>query len=213
MHRVDSAVLLVVAAPSGAGKTSLVNALLARHSDLHVSVSHTTRAQRDGEVDGVDYFFVDPAQFQDMVAADAFLEHACVFGNQYGTAAAAVANQLERRHDVVLEIDWQGARQIRAAFPDAVTVFILPPSRSALLERLRGRGQDDEQTIERRTTQAVDDMGHYDEFDHVVVNDDFETAVDALDAVLQGHRAGRPIPSQDHSDLLARLLSCAGTIE
>jgi guanylate kinase len=206
-------VLLVVAAPSGAGKTSLVNALLARHDDLHVSVSHTTRPQRDGEVEGVDYHFVTPDDFQQMIKDGAFLEHASVFGNNYGTAADAVAEQLAGHRDVVLEIDWQGARQIRATFPRAVTVFILPPSRSALLERLRGRGQDDEQTIERRTAQAVDDMRHYGEFDHVVVNDDFETAVAALDAILVGHRRGIPVPPEDYSGLIARLLSCAGPIE
>lgn len=206
-------VLLVIAAPSGAGKTTLVNALVARHPELHVSVSHTTRPQRDGEVEGTDYFFVDPDRFRAMVAADAFLEHAHVFGYQYGTSRAAVARQLATNHDVVLEIDWQGARQIRDAFPDAVSVFILPPSKRALLERLRSRGQDDDDVIQRRTVQAVDDMRHHAEFDYVIVNDDFETAVAEFEAILTAHRRGRHGPRRRYDALLAELLSCEGAIE
>lgn len=206
-------VLLVIAAPSGAGKTTLVNALISRHPEVHVSVSHTTRPRRDGEVDGVDYFFIDSDQFQDMVRADAFLEHATVFGHQYGTSRATVMRLLTTNHDVVLEIDWQGAHQIRNAFPDAVSVFILPPSKRALLERLTARGQDDDTVIRQRTMQAVDDMRHYAEFDYVIVNDEFETAVKELEEILRAHRRGATASRQRHDALLRELLSCDGAIE
>ncbi len=206
-------VLLVIAAPSGAGKTSLVNALVARQATVHVSVSHTTRPQRDGEVDGGNYHFVNPEQFVDMVAAGTFLEHASVFGHDYGTSREAVTTELQAGRDVVLEIDWQGAGQIRLEFPDAVSVFILPPSRATLLERLRGRGSDEQAVIDRRTAEAVDDMSHFAEFDYVLVNDTFETATAELEDILIAHRQGLEAPRADHASLIARLLSCGGAIE
>jgi guanylate kinase len=206
-------ILLVIAAPSGAGKTSLVNALVARQPNAHVSVSHTTRPQRDREVDGTDYYFVNCEQFAGMVAADSFLEYATVFGHSYGTSRNDVVRELERSHDVVLEIDWQGARQIRVEFPDALSVFILPPSRAALLDRLRGRGLDDDDAIARRTAEAADDMSHFDEFDYVLVNDEFGAALAELEAILIAHRQGLEAPHPDHGLLIAELLSSDGSIE
>jgi guanylate kinase len=209
----SAGVLLVIAAPSGAGKTSLVNALVARQANVHVSVSHTTRPQRDIEVDGRDYHYVNPEQFAEMVAASAFLEHASVFGHHYGTSREAVTTELQAGRDVILEIDWQGARQIRLEFPDALSVFILPPSRATLLERLRSRGLDEQAVIDRRTAEAVDDMSHFAEFDYVLVNDTFETAAAELEEILIAHRQGLEVPRADHASLIARLLSCDGAIE
>ena len=206
-------VLLLIAAPSGAGKTTLVNALVARQPGVHVSVSHTTRPRRNGEVDGRNYHFVSPEQFIEMVAADSFLEHASVFGHNYGTSRENVLRELEAGHDVVLEIDWQGARQIRKEFPDAPSVFILPPSRATLLERLRDRGLDDEAVIQRRTLAAIDDMSHFTEFDYLLVNDDFDTAAAELEAILIAHRQGLEAPHPDHDSLIAALLSYDGAIE
>lgn len=180
--------LFVVSAPSGAGKTSLVKELLAADAGLAVSVSHTTRAMRPGEQDGVDYHFVDIPTFQGMVADGAFLEHARVFDNFYGTAQASVEATLARELDVVLEIDWQGARQVRQRIPEAVSIFILPPSRSALQERLRGRGQDSDEVIARRMRDARSETEHYNEYDYLVVNDDFSTALAQLQAVVTAER-------------------------
>lgn len=187
--------LFVVSAPSGAGKTSLVKALLATRPNLAVSVSHTTRKPRPHEVEGRDYHFVSPAAFQELVQQHAFLEHARVFDNFYGTGAEQVRGKLAAGQDVLLEIDWQGARQVRRAMPDCVSIFILPPSRAALEQRLRERRTDSAETIARRLADAASDMGHYDEFDYVVVNDRFEKAQHELAAILDGHghelRAGR----------------------
>jgi len=188
--------LWVISAPSGAGKTSLVKALLAARPGLVVSVSHTTRRQRPNEVDGRDYFFVDVPRFEQMAAAGAFLEHARVFDNCYGTGRAQVEQRLAAGQDVVLEIDWQGARQVRAAMPGCATIFVLPPSRAALERRLEGRGTDSPEVIARRLADAVTDMSHWREFDYVVVNDRFEQAVTELAMILDGNgetlRAGRP---------------------
>jgi guanylate kinase len=188
--------LFVIAAPSGAGKTSLVKALLARHPELHVSISHTTRKRRPNEEEGREYYFVSVAQFEDLVAAGQFLEHARVFDNLYGTGRKPVAEQLGRGHNVVLEIDWQGAQQVRRAMPECATIFILPPSREALESRLRNRATDSDEVIARRLRDAVGDMSHWNEFDYVVVNDDFERAVGDLGRVVAGHgedlRAQRP---------------------
>ena len=183
--------LFVVAAPSGAGKTSLVRALMEREPTLGFSVSYTTRRQRPAETHGRDYFFVTGEEFDAMAARGEFLEHARVFGNCYGTARAQVEAALAAGRSLILEIDWQGARQIRAAMPECVSIFILPPSRSELERRLRGRGTDAPDVVERRLREAAADMTHWDEFDHVVVNDDFETAVADLLAVVQGHDATR----------------------
>jgi guanylate kinase len=179
--------LWVISAPSGAGKTSLVRALLAARSNLAVSVSHTTRRQRPNELDGRDYHFVDIPRFERMVAAGAFLEHARVFDNYYGTGRAQLEAQLAAGHDVLLEIDWQGARQVRAALADCTTIFVLPPSRAALEQRLKGRGTDTPEVIARRLADAVTDMSHWREFDYVLINDRFEQAIVDLTAILDGH--------------------------
>jgi guanylate kinase len=180
--------LYVIAAPSGAGKTSLVKALLETTDGITVSISHTTRAMRPGEEDGVHYHFVDAPTFQDMEKRDAFLEHAQVFDNFYGTSKQAVLEQLNRGLDVILEIDWQGARQVREIFTDCVGIFILPPSKKSLLERLTGRGTDSEEIIQRRMRDAEAEISHYDEFDYVVINDDFDTALAELRAVVLAQR-------------------------
>lgn len=176
--------LYVVAAPSGAGKTSLVRALLEQEPSARFSISYTTRKQRPNERDGVDYFFVDRATFERMVAAGEFLEHAQVFDNYYGTARKQVEGLLAHGANVILEIDWQGAQQVRQAMPACRSVFILPPSRAELERRLRGRGTDDEAVIQRRLRDAVSDMGHWSEFDYVVVNDDFARALSELKAIV-----------------------------
>lgn len=178
--------LWVVAAPSGAGKTSLVHALLARDSSLRFSTSYTTRLPRSSEVPGKDYFFVDKARFEEMARAGAFLEHAQVFDNWYGTSREHVAGLLAAGFSVVLEIDWQGARQVRQHAKDSQSVFILPPSLGELERRLRGRKTDSEAVIQRRLRDALADMTHWTEFDHVIVNDDFAAALDRLAAVIGG---------------------------
>ena len=182
--------LWVIAAPSGAGKTSMVRALLERDPKLHFSISYTTRARRSSEVDGRDYFFVTEAHFLEMVRGDAFLEHARVFDHWYGTGRDHVASLLAAGHTVVLEIDWQGARQVRERAPGSRSVFILPPNVAELERRLRGRKTDSEAVIERRLQDALGDMTHWTEFDHVVINDDFATALEQLAAVVGGREHG-----------------------
>ena len=199
--------LFVVSAPSGAGKTSLIGTLAESDCSLAVSISHTTRARRAGETDGVHYHFVAPETFAAMRARDEFLECADVFGHAYGTSRRAVLDAVETGRDVILEIDWQGADQVRERWPAAVAIFVLPPSRDALVARLRSRGQDRPDVIAARTAQAVADMSHYREFDHVVVNDDFDAAVAALREVVQATRAGRRLTPVDHGALIAELLS------
>lgn len=198
--------LFVISAPSGAGKTSLVRALLERRANLSVSVSHTTRAQRPNEVDGRDYHFVTRERFEELKAAGAFLEHARVFDNDYGTGAEQVRERLAEGRDVVLEIDWQGAQQVRRSLPESVTIFILPPSREALRERLRMRRTDSLEVIERRLRDAVADMSHYREFDYVVVNDDFERALLELNAILDGRGQALGAQRPGISALLEQLL-------
>lgn len=199
--------LFVISAPSGAGKTSLVKALLAADDRLAVCVSHTTRPRRAAETDGVDYHFVSAGAFASMRAAGAFLESALVFGHDYGTSREAVAREMARGLDVILEIDWQGAAQVRRAWRGPVTVFILPPSMQALAERLRVRGQDGADVIARRLDQAALEISRHGDFDHVVVNDDFDAAVRRLAAIVDGCRRGSPPPRADHGELLARLLA------
>lgn len=177
--------LFVVAAPSGAGKTSLVKALLERRPDIEVSVSYTTRKPRTNEVDGRDYCFVDRATFERLVADDAMLEHAQVFDHFYGTSRERVERALGAGHDVILEIDWQGARQVRARSPGCVSIFILPPSFATLERRLRGRRTDTDAVIARRLRDAAADISHWREFDYVIVNDEFERAVDALERIVR----------------------------
>jgi len=184
--------LFVIAAPSGAGKTSLVRALMEREPGLRFSISYTTRLRRPNEVDGRDYFFVTRGEFDRIVADGGFLEHATVFDNGYGTSASQVEQTLSGGQDLILEIDWQGAGQVRRALPECRSIFILPPSRAELERRLRGRGTDSEDVIRRRLRDAAADMGHWREFDHVVVNDEFEQAVrDLRDIVRGGGEASR----------------------
>ena len=199
--------LYIFSAPSGAGKTSLVKALLERTTGIGVSVSHTTRKARPGEQDGVNYHFVDIPAFATMVAQQAFVEHARVFDNYYGTSKAAVEQQLARGQDVILEIDWQGARQIRSWRADAVGVFILPPSRAALLQRLQGRQTDSDEIIARRMRDAVAEMRHYDEYDYVVVNDDFAVAMAELQAIVTSQRLALVRQRRALGQVLAELLA------
>jgi guanylate kinase len=194
--------LFILSAASGTGKTSLAKALVERVPGLATSISHTTRAPRPGEQHGVHYYFVSPTEFESMVAAGDFLEHAQVFGNRYGTSRAAVQTLVEQGQRVLLDIDWQGAHAIKCAWPSAVSVFLLPPSRATLQQRLQDRRQDSPEVIARRMRAAVDEMRHYHEFDHVVVNDDFERALDDLQAIIRGEsRRLRPV-TLDIGDLL-----------
>jgi guanylate kinase len=204
---VEPGLLLVVSAPSGAGKTSLVNALVSNDENIRVSVSHTTRARRGNEREGENYFFVDRAQFTTMVAAGAFLEHATVFGNSYGTSRATVERELSSGRDVLLEIDWQGAQQIRHSFPAAVSLFILPPSHQALSERLRRRGEDNDEAISKRTAEAVIEMSHHDEYDYLIVNDRFDDAVADLRAIIRAERLRASRQARRRAQLLHDLLS------
>lgn len=199
--------LCIVAAPSGAGKTSLVKKLMDTTSGVTVAVSHTTRPARPGETDGVHYHFVTPSIFTDMIAADAFLEHAQVFDHRYGTSRAAVQAALAAGLDVILEIDWQGARQVRAHLSECVSIFILPPSRAALRQRLTGRGQDSPEVIDRRMAAALDELSHYVEFDYLVINDHFPTALAALRAILLAQRCRRTAQLARHPELIQKLLS------
>jgi guanylate kinase len=178
--------LFVVAAPSGAGKTTLVQAMISKNPDLRFSISYTTRPQRRNEADGVDYIFTSRELFAELREQGEMLEHAEVFDNNYGTSRSQVDEHLAAGHNVLLEIDWQGARQVRESMPECVTVFILPPSRRELERRLRDRGTDSEPVIERRLQDAVSDMSHWDEFDYVVINDDLDNAVIQLQSVLDG---------------------------
>ena len=181
--------LFVIAAPSGTGKTSLVKALMSEVPALAFSVSHTTRARRPNEVEGRDYHFVSPDEFRAMIAAGAFLEYASVFDNYYGTSLATVQAALGRGQDLLLEIDWQGARQVRARLPEAIDVFVLPPSRAALEARLRSRATDSDAIISRRLRDSVTELSHWDEFRYVIVNDRFETALDELQRIIAGDGA------------------------
>lgn len=199
--------LFIVSAPSGAGKTSLVNELVGALDDIVVSISHTTRPPRERERDRVDYYFVDDATFERMVAEDQFLEHARVFDHRYGTSRHWVEQQRAAGRDVILEIDWQGARQIKTRVPEAVSVFILPPSLAELRVRLRRRGQDGPEAIERRMADAVAEMSHYAEYDYLVVNDDFHRALADLTAIVRAARLETPVQRQRLGARLAELLT------
>jgi len=181
-------ILYTVSAPSGAGKTSLVTALVDSTADICVSISHTTRSIRPGEVDGLNYHFVSRERFETMLAENAFLEHADVFGNLYGTSQRWVEAALASGQDVILEIDWQGAQQVRRLLPETVGIFILPPSRETLRGRLTGRGQDDPAVIERRLAEAREEMSHYSESHYLVINDHFDTALADLQAIIRAER-------------------------
>jgi guanylate kinase len=198
--------LFVISAPSGAGKTSLVKALLERDPTLTVSVSHTTRPPRPHETQGREYWFVSQQQFQELLARGEFLEHARVFDNFYGTGRANLEMMLSEGRSVILEIDWQGARQVRESAPGCTTIFILPPSRAALEERLRNRQTDSDAVIARRLQDAVSDMSHYREFGYVVVNDDFDTACQQLQSILAGHGQALLSDRAQLAPLLADLL-------
>jgi len=176
--------LFIFSAPSGCGKTSLAQALMAARGDLAIATSHTTRAMRSGEAHGEDYFFVDHDEFNKMINDEAFLEHAQVFDNRYGTSIKAAEDLMAGGKHVILDIDWQGARQVRDIYPEVTSVFIVPPSIEALESRLQGRGQDNDATIARRMEGAKDELSHQHEYDHVIVNDDFEVALKELDALL-----------------------------
>lgn len=202
-----SGTLFTISAPSGAGKTSLVNALLTQCSDLRVSISHTTRPMRPGEEDGVNYHFVEVERFTAMLGECAFLEHAEVFDNYYGTSRAWVEQTLQADLDVVLEIDWQGAAQVRCLMPECVSIFILPPSRETLQQRLTQRGQDAPEVIERRIRQARDEMSHYVESDYLIINDDFDIALAELHAVIGAQRLRTERQQCRRRSLVAELLS------
>ena len=197
--------LFIISAPSGAGKTSLVGEILSRNDNIQASVSHTTRERRSGEEDGVNYHFVTQSEFLKMVDDDSFLEHAEVFGNHYGTSESWVRMTLELGIDVILEIDWQGAEQARKHFPSSQSIFILPPSKQALQERLTLRGQDNKEVIDRRIAAATQEMSHYIDADYLIINDDFETARTQLESIITAQRCR--LPATDHQDLLNDLLA------
>jgi len=198
-------ILFIISAPSGAGKTSLVAELLNNMSNIKASISHTTRDRRPGEVDAVNYHFISRGQFVDMIEQSAFLEHAEVFGNFYGTSQQWVAETLASGEDVILEIDWQGAAQVRKLFPVSTSIFILPPSKQALRERLHKRAQDDAEVIEKRVAAATEEMSHYVEADFMVVNDDFDTALQEMISIVRAQHCRLPVAGQEDlvSDLLA----------
>lgn len=198
--------LYILSAPSGAGKTSLVKALLDELDFVRVSVSHTTRAMRPGETDGINYHFTTQDDFTAMTKRGDFLEHAEVFGNFYGTSQHWVQHTLEQGQDLILEIDWQGAQQVRRLMPAARSVFILPPSREALRQRLDTRGQDSEEVIQGRMQQAAAEISHYVEYDYLIINDDFRTALDELKAIFTCNRLTQRAQQQRHAGLLTRLL-------
>jgi len=197
--------MFIVSAPSGAGKTSLVRQAIEDLSELTVAVSHTTREQRPGEEAGVHYNFVNRDTFEQMIDSDQFLEYANVFGNYYGTSVNAVNTSLMAGQDVILEIDWQGAEQVRQKFSDVVSIFILPPSRNTLIERLKGRGQDSDSVIEKRTAEAVLEMQQYHRADYLIINDDFDQALAELKAVILSHRVQKSRQSLHHAGLITSL--------
>jgi guanylate kinase len=204
-----SGLLFVVSAASGTGKTSLVKALLDRTTNLHVSVSHTTRPQRPGELDDIHYHFTDKDSFLNLVNQNGFIEYAEVFGNFYGTSQAKVEEQLQQGHDVLLEIDWQGAEQVRKLFPTAIQIFILPPSQFDLRQRLSNRGTDSIEVIERRLNCAVIDMQQYVNFDYLIINDSFDRALHELESIISASRLTLQQQAQRNADLIQRLLTPA----
>ncbi|MDB9736893.1 guanylate kinase [Porticoccaceae bacterium] len=198
-------ILFIISAPSGAGKTSLVADLLNNMSNIKASISHTTRDRRPGKVDAVNYHFTSREQFVEMIEQGAFLEHAEVFGNFYGTSQQWVADTLAGGEDVILEIDWQGAAQVRKLFPESTSIFILPPSKQALRERLHKRAQDDSEVIEKRIAAATEEMSHYVEADFLVVNDNFDTALQQMMSIVSALHCRLPVSGQE--DLISDLLT------
>jgi guanylate kinase len=202
--------LFIVAAPSGAGKSTLIKEILRKSStkqSMQLSVSHTTRKPRKGEQNGVEYYFVDHAEFENMIKQDAFYEHAEVFGNYYGTSKAAISDKLQLGVDVFLDIDWQGARQVKKQNPDVISIFVLPPSVEALQSRLVGRGQDSEEVIAKRMAAAQSEISHANEFDYVIVNDDLEQAHKEFEAVISAQRVRLRNQQLRHDSLFASLLA------
>lgn len=199
--------LYVISAPSGAGKTSLVKALLAQDQQVRVSVSHTTRPMRPGETDGEDYNFVSMETFNAMIEKGQFLEYADVFTNKYGTSRLWVEKQLQQGVDVILEIDWQGAQQIRKQMPECSSLFILPPSTTELRQRLTGRGTDSAEVINHRMSEALSEMSHYGEYQYLLINDNFDTALQQLQAVFTAQRLKLASQQQKHAQMLTELLS------
>lgn len=199
--------LFVISSPSGAGKSSLIGALLDKHRDMQVSVSHTTRAPRPGEENGVHYHFVEQAEFKSLIDQNGFYEWAEVFGNYYGTSRQAIEDQLSQGIDVFLDIDWQGARQMKQLVPEIITLFILPPSQTELRSRLNKRGQDSEEVINKRMEQAQSEMSHYDEYDYVLLNDDFEQTLQQFENIVLGQRARLLNQQAKYSDLITDLLA------
>jgi guanylate kinase len=199
--------LFIISAPSGAGKTSMIQALLANNTNIQLSVSHTTRPQRDGEIDGQHYHFISHDHFINMQTNGVFLESADVFGNHYGTSGDWVKTKLSQGLDIILEIDWQGARQVRDTFPASVSIFILPPSNQTLKERLTNRGQDSEDVINSRMSAATREISHYNEYNYLIINDEFETAVSHLEKTIRAGRFNTNRQMHQHQPLLASLLS------
>ena len=199
--------LYIISAPSGAGKTSMISKLLESLSDAEMAVSHTTRQAREGEVNGKHYHFISVDDFLNDVHENKFLEHANVFGNHYGTSKASVDVLLDKGVDVILEIDWQGAQQVRGLMPDALSIFILPPSKTELERRLRGRGTDSDEVIAKRLGQSCDDIKHYDEFDYIVINDDFDDSVNQLESIFLANRATLEKHEQKNKALMEDLTS------
>ncbi|WP_263146000.1 guanylate kinase [Pseudomonas sp. RIT-PI-AD] len=204
---ITTGTLYIISAPSGAGKTSLVKSLIETEPRIRVSVSHTTRAMRPGEQDAVNYHFVDREAFVAMLERDEFLEHAEVFGNLYGTSQRWVEKTLAEGYDLILEIDWQGAQQVRRLMPQAKSIFILPPTQEALRHRLTDRGQDSGEVIERRMREAVSEMSHYVEYDYLVINDDFAHALDDIKAIFRANQLLQSVQQQRHGGLLGELLA------
>lgn len=202
-----SGTLFIISAASGTGKTTLVKALLENCTNLNVSISNTTRPKREGELDGVHYHFTPKDSFVEMIGAGELLEHAEVFGNYYGTARDNVEPNLHQDIDMILEIDWQGAQQVRRSYPTAISIFIMPPSREALRHRLENRGQDSEQVITQRLNGAIADMSHFVEFDYVVINDNFDTALDELMSIVKASRLRQNIQVIRHAQRIGDLLS------
>ncbi len=198
--------LYIISAPSGAGKTSMVTELLKQCVDIRLSVSHTTRPPRPKETEGIHYHFIPDQRFSQMVEEHQFVEHADVFDHRYGTAKSSVEKQLALGLDVILEIDWQGARQVRSAFPRSKSIFILPPSKQALLERLKKRGQDSDETIRRRMSEAETEMSHFDEFDYLLINDIFNHSVAQLISIIDSNRLCLSIQQKKYSQILRQLL-------
>ena len=199
--------LYIISAPSGAGKTSLIKKLIPHMDELIVSVSHTTRPQRPGEIDTIDYFFTPVDTFKKMINQQAFLEYAQVFDNFYGTAQSLIEQSLKSGKDVILEIDWQGAEQIRRILPDTISIFILPPSTEVLRRRLKERGQDSEAVIDRRMQDAVNEIGHYAEYDYLIINDDFNTALTELKSIILANRLNLQRQQEQLKALLIDLLA------